>query len=190
MAQDDSLEGEGGGEPVCPAGLGIDARGIDWAAVWHDYVHGDMSLDRIAWKHRTTDATLRKRAKAGGWVRLVGTTPLPRGRRAGPRGAEPPSAEEKRRARMVKRLFAVLDAKITALEARMNQGDDGVQSAADAERDARSLTALARLYAKLVEMDEAGLAGSQDQMKDGDDADRLRRDLADRLGRLERSGDA
>jgi hypothetical protein len=188
MTQDDPLDRTSGtpADPERP-----DDR--DWEPVRDDFLYSGMAQRRIAWKYGMTEDTLRKRRRAEGWERVVPVQPLPKRRPPEPRAGEPPTPTEKRRARMVRRLFAVLDAKIAELEARMT-GDDRAQNAADAERDARSLTALARLYAKLVEMDEGsgggGATGSQANMKDGDDADRLRRDLADRLARLRRSGDA
>jgi hypothetical protein len=71
------------------------------------------------------------------------------------------------------------------------ESGDVAQSAADAERDARTLSGLARLYAKLVELDDSA-SGKGEPDKDQsvtkpeatDGADRLRRDLALRLQRL------
>jgi hypothetical protein len=98
---------------------------------------------------------------------------------------------------MVRRLLEALDKKLTLLETRMAP-DGGIdasgQSAADAERDARTLSGYARLYAKLVELDDAARAGGKgktDRSKPEatDDADRLRRDLALRLQRLNQGRD-
>jgi hypothetical protein len=99
---------------------------------------------------------------------------------------------------MVKRLLRVLDNRLMLLETRMAQAaepGEATQSAADAERDARSLNGLTRLYAKLIELDDAARAGGKgktDKAKPEatDDADRLRRDLALRLQRLNQAGHA
>ena len=136
--------------------------------------------------------------KAGGWVRLVGTKKLRPGRKPRPPDEPPPTPAKKLRRDMVKRLLRVLDKRLTLLETRMAPDaelGEAMQSAADAERDARTLSGLARLYAKLVELDDAARAGGKGKT-DGskpeatDDADRLRRDLALRLQRLNQAGDA
>ena len=174
--------------------------GVDWEAIKHAVVDGDWSLQRIAEAHGVGETTIRTRMHKEGWVRLVGTKPLPSGRRAGAPGVpREKRAKPKmfRRRQMVQRLFQVLDAKLTEIEKRMAAGQSGeaTASAADAERDARSLSALARLYAKLVELDEAakqgGQGGTQESAKEtSEDADRLRQDLALRLKRVDRPGDA
>jgi hypothetical protein len=96
--------------------------------------------------------------------------------------------------RIMARLFTVLDAKMKTLEesiARAQAEGAPPATGADAERDARTLNGLARLYAKLVELEararEQGPKGSttEAEPKEGEpDADRLRRDLALRLQRL------
>jgi hypothetical protein len=92
-------------------------------------------------------------------------------------------------------LYQVLDVKLKEIETRMQQveGESAApQSSADAERDVRSLTALARIYSKLVELDEAAnrKGSGKAEAARSDDADQLRRDLALRLERLNRERDA
>lgn len=122
---------------------------IDWDKIKHAYVHGDMSLDRIADAFGSSETTISDRAKKGGWVRLVGTKPLPRGRRPRPPGTprpKQPTADQLRRRQMVRRLFEVLDGKMRQLEDRMANAEGGSPpSAADTERDARSERAGATL---------------------------------------------
>jgi hypothetical protein len=175
-------------------GEGGDAPPGSREAVRHDYVHGDFSIARIAAKHGISDTTVGAWAKAGAWTRLVGTKPLKTGRKPRPRGAplpRRPTIEEIRRRRIVRRMFNVLDAKLTELETRMQNatGDDAPQSAADLERHARSLTAYAGLYAKLVELDEAAKQAGRDLQgaAGNEDADQFRLDLARRLERLVRA---
>ena len=174
------------------AASGATTSGVDWEAVRHDFLYSGMAQRRIAWQYGVTDETVRKHRRAGGWERVVPLKPLPthRPRR---RTGEPPTPTEKRRASLVKRLFAVLEAKITALEVRMTN-DDAPQSAADAERDARTMTALMQIYTKLAALEDAARAANENAGTDGartdDDADRLRRDLAGRLTRLSDGGDA
>jgi hypothetical protein len=169
----------------------------DWESVKHDFVHGDWSQRRIALAHGVSERALTFRAKKEGWVRLVGTKKLKPGRK--PRAPGEPKAkraavEEVRRRDIIRRLLEALDKRLIHLEKRMApdaESGDVAQSAADAERDARTLSGLARLYAKLVELDDSASGkGEPDQdqsvMKPEatDDADRLRRDLALRLQRL------
>jgi hypothetical protein len=190
---------EPSGEGVSPQGVSTrgaakpapDGRGIDWAAVRHDYLHSGMAQRRIAYKHGMSAEKLRRRRAAEGWERVAPCVPLPT-RRATPREGEPPTPTEVRRARLTKRLYAVLDKKMAELERRMAERKASPQSAADIERDARALTALMQVYAKLVAMDDAAQAANKTANENAgnsgartdDDADRLRRDLAGRLERL------
>lgn len=172
---------------------------IDWEAIEHDFIHGDWSIRRIAEKHGVSSTTVGKRAKTEGWVRLVGTRRLrtgPRPRRPGVPMPKPRSLAARRRAQMLRRLFGVLDARLTEIENRLAQADPAETSAAEVEREMRSVNALARIYAKLVELDDAD---RESETKKGsetpaatrsDDADQLRRDLALRLERLNQAAEA
>ncbi len=134
--------------------------GADWEGIKQAYIHGDWSLRRIGDFHGASEHQIRAEAKRNKWVRLVGTKPL---RRA----AKVPEAkpDELRRRDMVRRLLDALDKRLLQLEARMAPDAEAggeTQSAADAERDARTLSGLARLYAKLVELDTGDqVAGEQ-----------------------------
>lgn len=175
-----------------------DAR--NWEGIEQAYVDGDWSLRRIAEAFGTTEYLIRKRANADGWIRRVGTKPLPSGRKPRAPGAPKAkcaTAEERRRRNLVRRLLDVLDKGLMQVEARMApDAETGGQppSAADSERDARTLAGLARLYAKLVELDAGAEGGGKAEQGQGalkpeatDDADRLRRDLALRFQRLNQS---
>lgn len=189
------------GEPARAVGEGAGAPAVrndrvnatvDWEAVRQDFLYGGMSQRWIAWKHGISRATFHRHRSAGGWERVE---PLARrtSRQANPRDGVPPTPTEQRRGRILKRLYKLLDAKMSEIETRMAENDGRPQSAAEAERDARNLNSLARLYAKLVEMDEAKAArgGERERKKtkDGADADRLRRDLTGRLARLQPGDD-
>jgi len=99
---------------------------------------------------------------------------------------------------MVKRLLEALDKRLMLLETRMAPDAElggALQSAVDAERDARTLTGLARLYARRARRRgargrEGGTDRSVTKPEATDDADRLRRDLALRLQRLNQARDA
>ncbi len=175
----------------------------DWEGIKHDFIQSGWSVARISERHAVPPSTIRNRAKKYGWVKLVATKPLPTGpARLTPEVPLPKraSVERKRRRSMVRRLLEALDKKMTQLEVRMGSEPSGgePQSAADAERDARTLAGLARLYAKLVELDEQAQAKAKGTKQGAgaakpeapDDADRFRRDLALRLQRLNQSRDA
>jgi len=96
-----------------------------------------------------------------------------------------------RRAGIISRLYAALESKMREIEHRIERAsDDSTQSlsAADSERDARTLTALARLFEKLSDLDtspaaDAGHKGEVPADKEID-ADRFRLKIADRLERM------
>jgi hypothetical protein len=130
--------------------------GADWQGIKQAYIHGDWSLRRIGDFHGASEHQIRAEAKRNKWVRLVGTKPLRRTAKA--TDAKP---NELRRRNMVRRLLDALDKRLLQLEARMApdaKAGGETQSAADAERDARTLSGLARLYAKLVELDTSAQA--------------------------------
>jgi hypothetical protein len=163
--------------------------GADWEGIKQAYIHGDWSLRRIGDFHGASEHQIRAEAKRNKWVGLVGTKPLRRAARVPE--AKP---DEHRRRDMVRRLLDALDRRLLQLEARMAPdaaaaAGGETQSAADAERDARTLSGLARLYAKLVELDTDAQVAGQGRVKPEttDDADRFRRDLALRLQRLDQA---
>jgi hypothetical protein len=84
----------------------------------------------------------------------------------------------------------VLDGKMTEIEERMA----APQSAAEAERDARSMNIYMRIFAKAAELAEKAKqsGGDTNSRKVGadEDADRIRRELALRLRRLNQAGNA
>lgn len=84
---------------------------------------------------------------------------------------------------IIARLHAALDGKMKEIEERLASGEG--LSAADSERDARTLTSLARLYEKLSELESAGLKADQQEAADGErNADAIRDEIASRLERL------
>lgn len=90
-----------------------------------------------------------------------------------------------RREDIIARLYAALDRKMKEIEDRLAGEDEGM-SAADSERDARTLTSLARLYEKLSEMEQASeKASTKGEVSQKDmNADRQREEIAQRLERL------
>lgn len=47
----------------------------DWVGIENDYVNGDWSIRRIAEWYQISEAAIRKRAKASGWVRTADRAP-------------------------------------------------------------------------------------------------------------------
>jgi hypothetical protein len=204
MDDNDSLGGEGGAQTHAQNldAQAIDAGrqeahrrlyGIDWEAIEREYVHGDKSLDRISAIYGPSGSAIRKYAKAGGWVRLVGTKPLRGGRpprRPGQPVVKPPSVKLRRQQSFIKRLFKLLDNRLKAMEERMADTHANLQelSAGEIEREARAVSTIASCYAKIVELEEAarkaGQVSETSAVRSAEDADRLRRDLAERLMRL------
>ena len=96
-----------------------------------------------------------------------------------------------RRGRVVARLYAALDQKMREIETRIERTshiDGEAMSAADCERDARTLTTLAKLYEKICELEGAPDAGLKDGRASREekeiDADRFRLQIAERLTRM------
>ncbi|MGV1013483.1 MAG: hypothetical protein ACOYB4_00780 [Methyloceanibacter sp.] len=196
MEQDDPLDREGGDRSRMES-AGEASSAVDWEAIEHEYIYGDKSLKRISDAFGSSPGTISARAKDGGWVRLVGTKRLPRGRKARLPGAPrtPRStADQLRRRRLAQQLFKIIDAKLQEIETRMQQAEANAMppSAADTERDVRSINSLMGLYAKVVELDEAAKQSGSDAEEEAksEDAEQLRRDLARRLERLNREGNA
>jgi len=107
---------------------------------------------------------------------------------------------------LLQRLLAALDYKMTAFENRMAQGD-GAANAAEGERDARTLNTMVRLFEKLKSLQDQGdcaagkggrsrataanttgpatkFASMDTAVRDAQDAEQLRNELAERLGKL------
>jgi len=100
-------------------------------------------------------------------------------------------SERARREDIVARLYAALDSKMHEIEERIGvNGQAGAEvSAADAERDARTLTALARLLEKLDELklpdNEADSGETSGKERD---AEQIRDEIAGRLERMLKAG--
>lgn len=99
-----------------------------------------------------------------------------------------------RRAGIIARFYAALDMKMREIENRIERASrSGAEElkAVDSERDARTLTALARLFEKLTELDGAESGSGKNANREEDnlsgkeiDAERFRREIADRLTRM------
>ena len=162
----------------------------DWERVKQEFMFCTDTLDVIAERNGIGRGALTRHANAANWQRQVTTVQRPRRTKA--ERAE--AAAESTAAR----LYLAIDRKIQEIEMRMQQAEDEGRSAVDVERDARTLSAFARVYAKLVEFDGAKKPATEKReteskpspARSSEDADQLRRDLARRLERLDRGGDA
>jgi hypothetical protein len=164
-------------DETLPTDIPDDAARRDWEAVAQDYAAGALSVDAICAAHSLTPATLYRRAKIDGW-------PL---RRPGRRRS---------RADLAKRLLGALELKMTRFENRMAESAASA-TAADSERDARTLNTLVRLFEKLKGLGlgeaatrrarsakSAPAPADDSSVKDAHDADALRGELARRLEKL------
>lgn len=169
----------------------------DWAAIEHAYAHDPRKLTEIASDFGVNRQSIQARAKRERWQRAEKGPAAPAfdAHDAGIEPGDLARAEEAsgaRRTRMVARLFKALEEKMTQLEMRIARSSAAEESAADSEREARALSALAGLYAKLVELDEGECAKgtAKRHSEAAGDADQFREDLARRLERLNRPRDA
>lgn len=149
-----------------------------WAAIARDYAAGALTVAEICTLHNVSASALYRRAAQEGWKMRRETGTASSGRTQG--------------AGLADRLLIALDQKMTEFENRMTQG--GGATAADSERDARTLNTLVRLFDKLKGFGTKGEADGKAAAslphaataagKDAHDADRLRHDLAQRLEKL------
>jgi transposase-like protein len=148
----------------------------DWAAIAQAYAAPDLTVTDICERYKVPRTALYVHIREQGWEQR----------------SDAVSQCQRRRAReqdFAKRLMNALEKKMTAFENRMAQGD---ASAADSERDARTLNTLVRLFDKLSAHETSRVrpragAPSSHPKKDAIDADSLRHDLARRLEKLRAS---
>lgn len=179
------------------------SRSPDWAAIRRRYEETDDASADIAAAGGITRKDLAARARKEKWRRQK-PRPFPPARvtpagpdRVSPLGPSTPpptrrvSATPAARRRLFERLVSAISLKLEQLERRMSKdlaGDD-LASATDHEREARAIGALIDNLDKITEM-QSGLSksvGKRGPAADGDlahEADRYRRELAERLSRL------
>lgn len=173
-------------EPPLPAVRPSGRTLPDWDAIARDYAASTLAVPDLCTRHAVSASALYRRAKTDGWLMRRES-----GRRAPRRCSRPIT--------MNKRLLAALDLKMTQFESRMLDAASAASvaspTAADSERDARTLGTLVRLFEKLTGFGEktaastraapqAGLETAAPAGKDAHDADRLRQELAQRLEKL------
>ena len=160
--------------------------GPDWDTVAHDYAAGALTVDEICALHSVDRRTLYDRARRAGWELRSPAIAAATRKAIGAR---------KRKTDLSQRLLTLLERKMSEFETRIA---DGPASAADSERDARTLNTLVRLFEKLQGFGSTNATGGRTSRgavaltatnaapcaKDTHDADRLRNELARRLDKL------
>jgi transposase-like protein len=180
-----------------------------WGHVRHAYCDTALSVPKICNQFGITQKALYARRAAEGWP-ARGTAP-PKVDKPRPSGGSPPPvatnhkpAVKKRSTRsgMIRRLYEAIDTKLTQMERQMTGTSE--TSAADHERETRALSTLIQTFERMLELDPAartkrdqptrahGPAGSAADTgtrgtaiaAETADAERLRREIADRVERL------
>jgi hypothetical protein len=161
----------------------------DWAEIKRLYLETDEPITSISERFGVPLGTIGSRVKAEDW----------RPRRAERMGLKLPPRRASRgdgrmlrtRRNLIRRLYKLIDAKLKLMELRMDQeleGEGRTACAADHERDSRALGTLIRNLERMSEID-VGLKRGKDGRPSSaaalaDEADRLRRELAQRLARF------
>ncbi len=156
---------------------------VDWAAIRQLYEAGEMTLAAIAEQHRVTTSALYRKRQAEDW--------LPRSSSGKVRNTRKPNKRSRRTRQepLLERLFKVVDRNLRLMERRMDSDEPG--TAADRERDTRTIGTLTRTIGKITELqaetdvagDTAGRRRSRD-INDNRDTDALRLEIAERILKL------
>lgn len=169
--------------PLPPSSSANSADRRDWDAIAHDYAESALTVPDLCALHSVSSSGLYHRANLDGWIKRSAA------RRAAAHRPPPPQRDEGE-ADLARRLLTALDHKMREFEIRMTQAAAAPVTAADSERDARTLNTLVRLFDRLKGFGAKAAAGagahaaSRTAGKDSHDADSFRHDLARRLERL------
>lgn len=182
-----------------------------WADVRLAYADGATPLKDIAARFGLTPQRIGTKAKKEGWTRSPGPAPekgagRKRATRSKPARVRPgiapadaaKSGSEKQSGRLptraaqkavIARLYRAITVKLEHMEKRMASGED--RSAQDEERESRALATLINTFEKVTEAvtgleHERGAGRARSAA--GADAERMRREIAERLERLGGSG--
>ncbi|MHA1523005.1 MAG: hypothetical protein ACTSY1_01215 [Alphaproteobacteria bacterium] len=126
----------------------------DWVAVEAGYRDGALTVGEVCRRHGVSQRALYRRARKYAW-------PLRRGEAetGPPAPCKSPGATSHKptsRQLLISRLFKTLETQMQSIEHRLNGQSGAVaSSAADRERDARTLSALVRTMEKLCELESA-----------------------------------
>ena len=154
----------------------------DWLQIEHLVRTTDLSLYAIGRRTGAALSTLRYRAAKGQW--RPGLTPPP------PSGQRVVKAAATARRALIQRFYKAIDTKLQQMELRMQtemEKGESAQTAADHERDTRAIGGLINQLGKISEY-ESDLdrpAGQGEEFAAiAAEAERYRRELAERLARL------
>lgn len=161
-----------------------------WRILRQLYESGVVTVEDIASVGGLSRSTINRHAKAEGWTRR--SRRLETGRRAalarakaeaGQAADEKRSAADIRRADALSSLWQALARQIAVIERHAGEKPHDQQRE---ERDARTLSTLVRALEKLAELDRRG--AQRTGQRPARDVSALRRELGERLDRLERKG--
>ncbi len=161
-----------------------------WAGIRRLYEAGEAPKT-LAERFGVTLRTVKKHARDEGW-RVA----------APPAASEPPALRESVTSRdqngvLIRRLYRAISVKLEHMETRMANGE--TRSAQDEERESRALATMIRNFEKVTEVaadferarepgaPETGASAARSRAPD---AERMRREIAERLERLNRERDA
>ena len=176
-----------------------------WAEVRLAYADGSVPLKDIAARFGLTPQRIGIKAKKEGWTRPPAhpagegrkrasrREPAGAQRKIAPAGtAKPATAKQSGRLptrtaqkAVIARLYRAITVKLEHMEKRMASGED--RSAQDEERESRALATLINNFEKVTEAVaelEADRGASRASSAAGADAERMRREIAERLERL------
>jgi hypothetical protein len=170
-----------------------------WAAVRRAYEdEAEATLSQFAARFGLTPMRIGAKAKQEGWAgraeratkrktRSTNAKPFPAPANKTREGGTLPTrgAQEA----LIGRLYRAISLKLEHMEKRMASGEP--RSAQDEERESRALATLINNFEKVTEavaeLDKDGNAGRA-AARDGADAERMRREIAERLERLGGNG--
>lgn len=167
-----------------------------WADVRRAYEQSAASITEIGKSAGLTRQRIAARAKKEGWVRAVASTasaPPDEDVSQQPRTATTRASLPTRGAQraLIGRLYRAISLKLEHMEKKMASGK--ARSAQDEERESRALATLINNFEKVTEA-VAELGKDRDTQRTtrraSADAERMRREIAERLERLGSSGQA
>ena len=151
-----------------------------WAEVRRLYCEEGVSQPMLALKFGISRSSIGTRCRRDGW-----TKGKPNGGQVTRKTyASLPSPKSRRS--MIARLYRAISLKLEHMEQRMASGES--RSAQDEERESRALGAMIRNFEKVAEvvaeLEPSEGARPKDATTVSADAERMRREIAERLGRL------
>jgi hypothetical protein len=183
---------------------------VDWHQIRRLYVDGDEPVAAIARRFGLAPKRIYDHARKQDWPRrsarsAIEPAPSPTSKVEAP-DPNPPTLPTGLAARrtLVRRLYRAIDTKLKIMEQRMEKelasSRTPQSSSADHERDTRAIATLIKTLESVTEL-EVGLdrpadgsprarnaSAAPDARTLADEADRFRRELAERLHRLTRTG--